>query len=86
MCIDQSIHFLLPSESCEPIEDMSKLMEAITVPGCLRTLVDPYPLEEPLRPDVADVDRVAIQQSSICERPSLPTPPPPKGLSNYILF
>ncbi|XP_033629276.1 uncharacterized protein LOC117291577 isoform X2 [Asterias rubens] len=65
-------------ESCEPIEDMSKLMEAIRVPGCLRTLVDPYPLEEPLRPDVADVDRVAVQQSSICERPSLPTPPPPK--------
>ncbi|XP_071791740.1 uncharacterized protein [Asterias amurensis] len=65
-------------ESCEPIEDMSKLMEAITVPGCLRTLVDPYPLEEPLRPDVADVDRVAVQQSTICKRPSLPTPPPPK--------
>ncbi|XP_022105995.1 pollen-specific leucine-rich repeat extensin-like protein 1 [Acanthaster planci] len=64
-------------ESYLPLDDPSEMMRSITVPGCEQSVVDPYPLEEPLRPDVADVNRTVVHQSSILTRPELPTPPPP---------
>ncbi|XP_038048915.1 altered inheritance of mitochondria protein 3-like isoform X14 [Patiria miniata] len=64
-------------ESYLPLDDPLEMMRSLTVPGCQQSVVEPYPLEEPLQPDVAGLDRNVIQRSSILTRPELPSPPPP---------